>query len=314
MRKIYRTAGKRKLERISATEDGAWISLVAPTDAELTFVAQRYAIELDDLRAALDLEERSRISVEDGYVLILVDVPTTELRDDRSSYITIPLGIVIAADVIITVCSELVSVLADFESGRVSDINTAYRTQFTLQLLLRTATSYLEALREIDKLIDQGEAALRRSSRNTELMAMLDLEKSLLYINTSLLSNQRVLNRIMRTPSIKKYPEDDELLHDIVIEYEQAIEVSGIYSSILTGMMDAYASVIGNNQNLIMKTLAVATIVMSIPTMVFSAYGMNLNFDGMPGTAPVWGFAVIVLGAFAAAAIAMVYLFHRKWF
>ena len=302
------------LTQVDEACDGAWINLVDPSEAEIAAVSKRYGVDPDDLRAALDVEERSRVSPEEGYVLVLVDVPTTEVRDGRSWYITIPLGIVIASTAIITVCLEQVPVLAEIQSGRVRGLNTALKTRFTLQLLLRNAASYMDALHQMDKMIDNQERALRRSTRNEELIEMLELEKSLVYINTSLLGNQRVLERLVRTSAVKKYPEDDDLLQDTIVENEQAMEMAGIYSGILSGTMDAYASIIANNQNSIMKTLALITIVLSIPIMIFSAYGMNVNLDGMPLANSVWGFAVLIGISFVVAAIVVFIFIRKKWF
>jgi len=314
MQTIYMSDVNGGFRQIDEIKDGAWVSLIEPTAAEIDSLAQQCAVDADDLRSALDVEERSRITAEDGYVLVLVDVPTTELRSGREWYVTIPLGIVITKTVIITVCSERVSVIAELETGRVRDFRTFMKTRFTLQLLMRNAGAYLSALRVADKMIDRQEANLRQATRNQELVNMMELERSLLYINTSLVSNQRVLNRLVRTTALKKYPEDDDLLEDTIVENEQALEMSGIYSGILSGMMDAYASVISNNQNVIMKTLAIATIVLSIPTMIFSAYGMNLNLDGYPLQGPIWGFWGIVGAAFVLAGLAIVFMARKKWF
>ena len=302
------------LTQVDEACDGAWINLIDPSEAEIATVSKRYGVDPDDLRAALDVEERSRVSPEEGYVLVLVDVPTTEVRDGRSWYITIPLGIVIASTAIITVCLEQVPVLTEIQSGRVRGLNTALKTRFTLQLLLRNAASYMDALHQMDKMIDNQERALRRSTRNEELIEMLELEKSLVYINTSLLGNQRVLERLVRTSAVKKYPEDDDLLQDTIVENEQAMEMAGIYSGILSGTMDAYASIIANNQNSIMKTLALITIVLSIPIMIFSAYGMNVNLDGMPLANSVWGFAILIGISFIVAAIVVFIFIRKKWF
>jgi len=302
------------LTQVDEACDGAWINLIDPSEAEIVAVSKRYGVDPDDLRAALDVEERSRVSPEEGYVLVLVDVPTTEVRDGRSWYITIPLGIIIASTAIITVCLEQVPVLAEIQSGRVRGLNTALKTRFTLQLLLRNAASYMDALHQMDKMIDNQERALRRSTRNEELIEMLELEKSLVYINTSLLGNQRVLERLVRTSAVKKYPEDDDLLQDTIVENEQAMEMAGIYSGILSGTMDAYASIIANNQNSIMKTLALITIVLSIPIMIFSAYGMNVNLNGMPLANSVWGFAILIGISFVVAAIVVFIFIRKKWF
>jgi len=313
MQTLY-MATEGRLDKVDEVCDGVWINLINPTNDEIESVSARFGVDPDDLRAALDIEERSRVSAEDGYVLVLVDVPTTEIRDGRSWYVTIPLGIVIAPSAIITVCLEKVPFLTEVESGRVKDLRTPLKTRFTFQLLLQNARSYLAALRQMDKMIDKQEASLRRSTRNEELIEMLELEKSLVYISTSLVSNQRVLERLVRMPAVKKYPEDDELLQDTIIENEQAMETASIYSGILSGTMDAYASIIANNQNTIMKTLALITIVMSIPIMIFSAYGMNLNPGGMPLSDPVWGFGALIGISFFISAIVVVFFIRKKWF
>ena len=314
MQTIYMTRPDGRFGPLSEVSDGSWVSLVDPTPEEIDAVSTRFGVDPDDLRAPLDVEERSRITAEHGYVLILVDVPTTEKRGERSWYITIPLGIVITSEAIITVCLERVTVISDFESDRVRDLRTHMKTRFTLQLLMGIAGSYMTALRQIDKMIDKTELNLRRSTRNEELVEMLELEKSLVYISTSLVSNQRVMERLVRTPAVKKYPDDDELLQDTIIENEQAIEMSSIYSNILSGTMDAYASVIANNQNAIMKTLALVTIVLSIPTMIFSAYGMNLNLEGMPLSGSFWGFTIIVGISFAISILIVLYFIRKRWF
>lgn len=314
MQKIYLTQPDGRFGPVSEISDGAWVSLVDPTSDEINAIATRFEVDPDDLRAPLDVEERSRITAEHGYVMILVDVPTTEERGKRSWFVTIPLGIVITSKAIITVCLERVSVITDFESERVRDLRTYMKTRFILQLLMGIAGSYMTTLRQIDKMIDKTEVNLRRSTRNEELVEMLELEKSLVYISTSLVSNQRVMERLVRTPAVKKYPDDDELLQDTIIENEQAIEMSSIYSNILSGTMDAYASVIANNQNAIMKTLALVTIVLSIPTMIFSAYGMNLNSHGMPLTDSYWGFGIIVGISFLLSILVTLYFIGKRWF
>ena len=282
MKTIFLSTPEGQLSEVDTICDNSWVSLINPTSEEIALVASTCGVDTDDLCAALDIEEHSRVTPEDGYVLILVDVPTIEVEDTGSRHITIPVGIIIAKKAIITVCLEQVPVLADLEAGLVRGLNTAMKTRFTLHVLMRAARSYLIALKDIEKIIDKQEASLRRSTRNEALINMLNVEKSLVYISTSLVSNQQVLERLMRTSAIPKYEEDNDLLEDTIIENDQAVEMASIYSGILSGTMDAYASVIANNQNQIMKTLALITIVLSIPTMIFSAYGMNVQTDGMP--------------------------------
>ena len=309
MVRIFKTI-EGAIHEIQEPQEDCWIAMTNPTATEIFEMSERFGIEVDDLRAPLDEEERSRIEVEDNYTLILVDVPMIEERNDKDWYGTIPLGIIVTKKMIFTVCLEDTQVLTRFMEGRVRNFFTYMKTRFILQILYRNATMYLHYLRIIDKKSEQIEEKLHLSTRNQELMELLELEKSLVYFTTSLRSNEMVLEKLLKVESIKKYPEDTELLEDVIIENKQAIEMANIYSGILSGTMDAFASVISNNLNIVMKFLATITIVMSIPTMVASFYGMNVNSAGMPFASSPYGF-VIVLG-FAALLSGLVALIFSK--
>ena len=305
--------------RIFKTEDGAmhekeemqpgcWIALTNPTASEIIDIADTYQIDPDHLRAPLDEEERSRIEVEDEYTLILVDIPSIEERNGKDWFVTIPLAIITTKDVLITVCLEETPVLTSFMDGRVRDFHTFMKTRFILQILYKNATQFLQYLRIIDKKSEVIERKLHQSQKNEELIELLELEKSLVYFTTSLRSNEVVLEKLLRIEKIKKYPEDTDLLEDVIVENKQAIEMANIYSGILSGTMDAFASVISNNLNIVMKFLATVTIVLSIPTMIASFYGMNVNSHGMPFADSPYGFA-IVLGLTLLLSLFVAYIF-----
>ena len=260
---------------------GSWIALTNPTATEILEIANTYGIDPDDLRAPLDEEERSRIETEDNYTLILVDIPSIEERNDKDWYVTIPMGIITTEEVIITVCLEETPVLGAFMDGRVRDFHTYMKTRFILQVLYKNASLFLQYLRIIDKKSGVIEEKLHKSTKNRELIELLELEKSLVYFTTSLRSNEVVLEKLMRNEKIKKYPEDTDLLEDVIIENKQAIEMANIYSGILSGTMDAFASVISNNLNVIMKVLTSITILLTIPNIIFGFYGMNIT-GGLP--------------------------------
>ena len=311
--------------RIFKTEDGAmhekeeiqpgcWIALTNPTASEILEIADACQIDPDHLKAPLDEEERSRIEVEDNYTLILADEPAIEERNEKDWYVTIPLGIIVTQKMIFTICLEDTQVLTRFMEGRVRNFFTYMKTRFILQILYRNASMYLRYLRIIDKKSEQIEEKLHLSTRNQELMELLELEKSLVYFTTSLRSNEMVLEKLLKVESIKKYPEDTELLEDVIIENKQAIEMANIYSGILSSMMGTFASVISNNLNIVMKVLAVITIVMSIPTIVFSAYGMNLSAAGMPFSRTPWGFLIVIILSVVASIIAAIFLSRKKFF
>jgi len=294
-----------ELQENDQISEGCWAALTKPTNEELQQVVQETGIDIDDLRAPLDDEERSRIELEDDYVVVLVDIPSL---DEKDRYVTIPLGIYMTKQLIVTVCLEETPVLKAFMNNRVKEFFTFKRTRFVFQILYRNATSYLRYLRIIDRKSEQIEEKLHISQKNKELIELLELEKSLVYFTTSLRSNETVLEKLLRTEKVKKYPEDEELLEDVIVENKQAIEMANIYSGILSGMMDAFASVISNNLNVVMKFLSTVTIVMSIPTMIASFYGMN--FDNIPLGHSPYGFFIIT--ACTLVITSLVVLFFKK--
>ena len=313
MVRIFKTI-EGAIHEIQEPQEDCWIAMTNPTATEIFEMSERFGIEVDDLRAPLDEEERSRIEVEDNYTLILVDVPMIEERNDKDWYGTIPLGIIVTKKMIFTVCLEDTQVLTRFMEGRVRNFFTYMKTRFILQILYRNATMYLHYLRIIDKKSEQVEEKLHMSTRNQELMELLELEKSLVYFTTSLRSNEVVLEKLLKVESIKQYPEDTDLLEDVITENKQAIEMANVYSGILNGTMDAFASIISNNMNIVMKVLAIITIVMSIPTIVFSAYGMNVAGSGMPLSQSPWGFLIIILFSVAISVVAAIILSKKRFF
>ncbi len=281
MLNIYKTVDG-KITRLSAVEEGCWVNLVYPSEDELNTVSAALGVDPTFLRAALDEEETSRIDSEDGQTLIIVDTPAMEQDDTGVVYSTLPLGIIVTGKHIITVCLKETSVVRDLQDGLVKDVRTQQRTRFILNILLLVAKRYLQYLKQIDKTYNYMERQLYRSQRNKELIQLLDLEKSLVYFNTSLKANEVTLEKILRGRIVTLYEEDQDLLEDVLIEVRQAIEMAQIYSSIISGMMDAFASVISNNLNVIMKVLTSITILMTVPNIVFGFYGMNINGSGLP--------------------------------
>ena len=292
MVRIYKTIDGA-IHQIQEPEEGCWIALTNPTATEIFEFSEKFDIEVDDLRSPLDEEERSRIEVEDNYTLILVDVPMIEERNDKDWYGTIPLGIIVTGSMIFTICLEDTPVLTRFMEGRVRSFFTYMKTRFIFQILNRNASMYQRYLRIIDKKSEQVEEKLHLSTRNEELIELLELQKSLTYFITSLRSNEVVLEKLLKIDSIKKYPEDTDLLEDVITENKQAIEMAGIYSGVLSGTTEAVASVISNNLNIVMKLLTTMTIVLSIPTMVSSFYGMNVR--GLPFADCPNGFWIVIV-------------------
>ncbi len=302
------------LEELTGPEPGCWVNLVAPGESEINRIANKYNIDVDILKAALDADERSRIEVEDNYTMILVNIPIIEEETDKELYSTIPLAIIMVSDAVITVCSQDTPILRQFAIGKVKDFYSNMKSRFILQILYRTSSLFLTYLRIIDKKSENVENELHKSQKNKELIELLKLEKSLVYFTTALRSNEAILEKMLRLEIIKKYPEDVDLLEDVIVENKQAIEMANIYSGILSGTMDAFASVISNNLNIVMKVLSVITIVLSIPTLIFSAYGMNTNLNGMPFANSEWGFTIVVVSALVISLVAMIVFMKSKKF
>lgn len=293
-------------------EPGAWINLVNPSQEESVKLAEQFKIDITDLRAPLDVEEASRIAIEDDYTLIIVDVPTQEERNHKSYYVTIPLGIIVTKDAVITTCLEPLSLFDNFFNRRVKNFHTYMKTRFVFQLLYRNAELFLTALRSIDRQTDRISAHLERATRNEQVIDMMELEKSVVYLKAALKLNERVVKKLSgHSSSLKKYPEDEDLLEDTLVETQQALEMADIYGTVLNALTDTSAAIISNNQNTIMKTLALMTIALDIPTVIFSAYGMNV---GVPLSEYRQAFWIVIVLAALLSFITIIYFIKNRWF
>lgn len=297
MLKVYKTDMEtNNFKEITEFEKGSWINLVNPSEEEIKKVCDNLKIQDDFIRAALDNEEKARIDMEedDGTILFIVDVPIMEkIKDESDLYSTMPIGmIVVRDDFFITVSLKKNKVIQSFEKTRMKNFQTYKKSRFIFQILYMNASFFLSYLKQINKETEIAEYILKKSMRNKELLKMLSLEKGLVYFTTSLKSNELVMEKTMRGKTIKLYEDDEEILEDAIIENKQAIEMAKIYSDILNGTMDAYASIISNNLNGVMKFLTSITIVLAVPTMISSFWGMNV---GLPLQNSPYGFAVMIV-------------------
>ena len=296
MMKIYNTDIQTgKTSEINEFRKGSWINLVNPSKDEISKVCTSINIQEDFIHYSLDFEEKARIDQEedDNTTLFLVDVPIIEKNNDTLLYTTMPLGmIVVRDDFFITVSLRKNKVIEDFEKKMPKNFATYKKSRFILQILFSNSSLFLNYLKQISKDTEITEAELKDSMRNKELLKMLNLEKSLVYFSTSLKSNEVVMEKTMKGKIIKLYEEDEDLLEDAIIENKQAIEMAKIYSDILSGTMDAYASLISNNLNVVMKYLTSITLVIAVPTMISSFFGMNLD---LPFTNNSFGFFIIIV-------------------
>ena len=292
MLSIYRT-DESIIKKMSSFEDGVWVRLVNPTGKELKQVADQYDIEVEDLATALDEEESSRVSLEDGYTLILVDIPSPEVRHEKKMYTTIPMGIILKQNAIITVCREESPVVEYFTRNKVKDFSTKKKMRFIYQLLLRSASLYQAYLRGIDKKRVEIEERAGKDTKDSDIIDLHELESTLVYFATSLRSNSIILERLRRYKRIEQYPEDMELLEDAMVEYQQAIEMTVIYRDIVDGTRELLSSVMDNKLNNVMKYLTSITLVMAIPTIISGIYGMNVAAAWMPFAQVPFGFEII---------------------
>ena len=294
---IYKSIDEHNasLQKLEDIEPGCWINAVAPSEQELLYISKKTGAPLDFLKASLDEEETSRIDTQDNVTLFVVDIPFTEMEDNSLTYDTYPVAIIHTEKELITVCLKNSKIFTDFVEGKVKSFFTFKRSRFTLQILYRIASYYLLYLRQIDKKIFMIEKKLYKSMRNKELLQLLSLEKSLFYFSTSLTSNEMTLEKMLKMDMMQRYPEDKDVLEDVITENKQAIEMANIYSNVLGTTMDAFASVISNNLSIVMKFLAAITIIMSIPNMIFGAFGMNVPVPmaNYPlAFVTIWGIAI----------------------
>ncbi len=302
------------LQRIDEILPNCWINAVKPTAEEIEKIAA-LGIPQDFVTYPLDMDERPRIEEEDdGTILIVVRIPTSHPQDDPDiPYGTMPLGIILADKYIVTVCSQPTSILDAFSSGKITKLSTTKRYRFTLRLLMAVTNRFLDALRDINKLTDKLEDMLSSTMKNDVLIKLFKCQKSYVYFSQGLKQNELVLVKMSRLPGFKKFEEDEDLLQDVITENTQAIDMTSISSDILSGMMDAFASVISNNLNVVMKLLASVTIILELPNIITGFLGMNVNFSGALLDSPA--FPVIIMLFLAVLIGVAIWIFYRKdWF
>ncbi|HNT77969.1 MAG TPA: magnesium transporter CorA family protein [Anaerolineae bacterium] len=305
---IFKTTDEG-LVQVSEVVAGCWIRAVDPTPEEISRL-QAMGIPADFIAYALDIDERSRVEKSNGDTLIVIKIPHYQGDVADVPYTTIPLGIMLSPTFVVTICRMDSDLLREVTSGRMRGISTNKRNRLTLNLFLRTATQYLNYLREINRRVDALEDKLQRSMRNQEVLELLKYEKSLTYFTTALKSNELMMERLQRSQLFQTYPDDLELLEDVLTENQQAIEMVNIAGAILSQMMDAFASIISNNLNIVMKFLASITIVLSLPTLVASLYGMNV---GLPfENNPLAFLFILVLSVVLSVSVAWVFR-KRDW-
>ena len=300
------------LEKLDEAVPNCWIDAVNPNAEEKYFLIS-LGIPLDFITYALDIDERSRIDEEDnGVTLIVVRIPYFLGEKEDIPYVTIPLGIILTDKYIVTVCTKQTDIIELFASGKSAKLSTTKRNRFALQILMRATTNYLDDVRAINKIVDGLEDKLYASMRNNELLDLLKYQKSYVYFSQALKQNELTLYRLSKLTLFKRYEDDKDLIEDVIVENTQAIDMTNISSSILSSLMDAFASVISNNLNGVMKVLAVVTIIMSIPNVVTGFFGMNINFPELIQTHPITGVGVLIV-ILVSIVVAVFIFLKKKW-
>ena len=310
MIKIYQIINK-ELKETDSYKKGSWINITNPQKEELEKISKELQIPLDFLTDPTDIDERARIESEKKIILTVLRIPRFEGDDVEIPFATLPLGVIFLDDLIVTICLKENDVINDFIKGKIKNFSITNRTKFLLQILLKTSMLYLNYLKEINRRTSTVERELHKAMKNEELIKLLDIEKSLVSFTSSLKSNELMMERLQIGKIIKINPEDEDFLEDTIIDNKQAIEMANIYSNILSGMMDAFASVISNNLNVVLKFLTSITIILMIPTLVASIYGMNvkLPFQDLPQA-----FVITMVISLVFSIIGVLIFIKRKWF
>ena len=310
MLRIFNTDSITKhIKKLKKIQVDCWIDLTNPTKDEIQKVVERTKVDIDLIRKMLDTEELPRVEQSENGTLIVIDTPYLEGEEDHK-YTTYPLGIIITNNnFVITVSPKKISILDDFKNNKVIDFRTAKKTRFLIQILLKTSSYYLKALKEVNQDIEAKEEVLKKSTKNKDLIDLLNIEKTLVYFTSSLKANELVLEKLYRGTVVTLYEDDKDLLEDAVIENKQAIEMSTIYKSILKSITNTYETIASNNLNDAMKFLAGITIVLSIPTMISSFLGMNIPLGNI--MTDTLGFVKIICVSLVISII-LAYILKRK--
>lgn len=310
MIKMYNTDINTNItEETKDLKKGNWINMISPTEEEIQRVCAALQIKQDFIRYSLDEEEKARIDTEDddNTTLYIIDIPVIESDRNRRVYVTMPIGVIfVRDDYIITVSQKNNDIIKDIKT---ENVITYKKSRFLLQILYANSKKFLSLLYKINKELESTENKLKNSLQNEGLLKMLDLEKSLVYFTTSLKSNEVVMEKTTRGKIIKLYEEDEDLLEDAIIENKQAIEMAKIYSDILSGTMDTYASIISNNLNAVMKILTSVTFILAIPTLIASIWGMNVE---LPFQREPLGFLIITVFSIIMCIVATIWLKRKR--
>ncbi|OFX83627.1 MAG: magnesium transporter [Bacteroidetes bacterium GWF2_33_16] len=306
---IFKTFGG--YVEIPEMEKGCWINVIQPTQAEILRLSEEFKLPSDTINDILDADERPRVEFDDDWSLVIMRIPV-ESSNNGVPFHTIPLGIYLAEDFTLTLCLQNNEILP---TSQPLSVREQYRqitdvVNFILRLFLRSGSVYLKYLKQINHMTSQIEQDLEKSIKNRELNKLLKMEKCLVYFITSIKANEIVLAKLRNAKKITTEINED-LFEDALIENKQALEMAQIYSDIQSGMMDAFASVISNNLNVVMKQLTLISIILMIPTLIASVFGMNVpNFMENSN----WALPLIILFSLGLSILGVAIFRKRQWF
>ena len=306
MKTFWNTQGG--LTQLSEWQPNCWIQVTCPTEEDQHELEEKYNIPDYFMSDISDTDERARYEYDDGWMLIILRIPYVKEIRSRTPYTTVPLGIIHKRDVTITVCYYETNMMIDFLSfhQKRNEGFTDY-VDMIFRLFLSSAVWYLKRLKQISMLIDKAKRNLDREVNNESLIGLSRLQDSLTYFQTSIRGNENLLSKLKFKLQIDEL--DADLIEDVNIEMTQARETTSIYSNILESTMDTYQSIINNNMNTVMRTLTSVTILMMIPTLVTSMFGMNL-INGMESKP--WGFVFAMIISVAISGIAWWIFRHKR--
>ncbi|TLS48802.1 magnesium transporter CorA family protein [Paenibacillus antri] len=274
---ILKNDGAGKVNKLDQFEKGCWIHLTNPSEHEKQKLVSELDVDVEFLQDALDDDEIGRIDKDENRVMLFVDIPISAKDGQKETNTTVTLGILVMEDYFLTVCQQDTAVMNEFIQGKVKNFHTHMRTRFLLQILSHTSLYYLQYLKRINKQMESLENSLRQSMKNNELLSVLELQKSLVYFSTALDTNNLVMERLLSGSFLKMYEDDQELLAEVMIEIRQAIKTTEIYTAILGNVMNGFGSIISNNVNHVVKLLTAITIIVTLPMVLGTFYGMNVE-------------------------------------
>ena len=289
----------------------SWVNVVCPNNDDFEFLTQTLNVPESFLNDIADTDERPRTDTEGNWLLTILRIPVQNKQNGSLPFDTVPIGIITNNEIIVSVCYHNTDLLPDFiEHTRRKGIVVRNKLDLIFRIIYSSAVWFLKYLKQINIDISAAEKELERSIRNEDLLRLMRLQKTLVYFNTSIRGNEVMIGKLRTIFQDTDYL-DTELVEDVIIELKQALNTVNIYSDILTGTMDAFASIISNNVNTIMKRMTSLSIVLMLPTLIASFYGMNvdIHLEEVP-----FAFSLIVLFSIGLSTLAFVIFRKIKWF